>query len=85
MNRDKDLKLGYDSLSAGCTMNHLHFELLWVYDLYEEMTKRVKTLEGNSLKEGRLAIEDAKTDVYFNTYLSYKVKEESEINIVSLF
>jgi len=32
-NNNPTLRLGYDSLGAGCIINHLHFEMLFLDDL----------------------------------------------------
>jgi len=32
-NNNSSLRLGYDSLGAGCIINHLHFELLFLDEL----------------------------------------------------
>lgn len=65
---NETLKLGYDSLGAGCIINHLHFETLWTEDF----------------KTDTLPIENAKTNPLFSTNLVHASSDENEINIVSL-
>jgi hypothetical protein len=61
------LKLGFDSLGAGCVINHLHFELIWMSDF----------------KLDKLAIEEAEDKQLFSTNLMHKTSSENEFSIVS--
>lgn len=66
--KNSSLRIGFDSLGAGCFINHLHFELIWLDDL------NIKNL----------AIENCDTNVLFKTNLVHKDLNESEINIVRI-
>ena len=65
--KNNTLRLGFDSLGAGCFINHLHFEAIWLEDLGFDS----------------LAIEKAESESLFKTNLAHKEIDESEIYIVS--
>jgi len=69
LTKNNSLKLGFDSLGAGCFINHLHFECIWIEDF----------------NFNRLAIEDAFVNKLFDTNLIYQVKEENEFCLVSYY
>lgn len=64
---NSSLRLGFDSLGAGCVINHLHFELLWLDDIGSD----------------KLAVERAENKKLFETNLVHLNKEENEISLVS--
>lgn len=68
LTKNNSLKLGFDSLGAGCYINHLHFECIWMEDFNLE----------------KLAIENACSTKIFDTNLIYQVKEENEFCLVSI-
>ena len=66
-----NLKVGFNSLQAGCLINHLHFELLW---------------NSEDKGCSKLAIENSNTKKLFTTnfeHLGLKDDENQEINVVS--
>ena len=69
LTQNNTLRIGFDSLGAGCIINHLHFECIWLEDF----------------KIDKLAIETVKSNKLFDTNLIHLNKEENEINLVRLF
>ena len=62
-----NLKVGFNSLAAGCLINHLHFELLWNSE--------------DKSNNSRLAIENSNTKKLFTTNFEHLgLKEEGNDN-----